>query len=90
MHFNFFQIVVVSIIMVPVTLFPIQGFANLGAHELGWVTAFTLFGYPYLDALNIAVSSHIVYVFFVLSLGLIGILSFADRQKKIKNKDKKF
>jgi glycosyltransferase 2 family protein len=78
--FNFFQIVVVSIIMVPVTLFPIQGFANLGSHELGWITAFTLFGYPYLDALNIAVSSHIVYVFFVLSLGLIGILSFSDRQ----------
>ena len=68
--FNFFQIIVVSIIMVPVTLFRIQGFANLGAHELGWVTAFTLFGYPYLDALNIAVSSHIVYVFFVLLLGL--------------------
>ena len=33
--FNFFQIVVVSIILVPVELFPIQGFANLGAHELG-------------------------------------------------------
>lgn len=72
--FNFFQIVIVSIIMVPVTLFPIQGFANLGAHELGWVTAFTLFGYQYLDALNIAVSSHIVYVFFVILLGLSGFL----------------
>ena len=73
-RFNFFQIVIVSIIMVPVTLFPIQGFANLGAHELGWVTAFTLFGYQYLDALNIAVSSHIVYVFFVILLGLSGFL----------------
>jgi len=72
--FNFFQIAIVSIIMVPVTLFPIQGFANLGAHELGWVTAFTLFGYQYPDALNIAVSSHIVYVFFVILLGLSGFL----------------
>ncbi len=71
-QFYFFQIVVVSIIMIPITLFPIQGFANLGAHELGWVTAFTLFDFPYLDALNIAVSSHIVYVFYVLLLGLIG------------------
>ena len=72
--FSFFQIVVVSIIMIPLTLFPIQGFANLGAHELGWITAFTLFNYTYQDALNIAVSSHIVYVFFVLLLGLSGIL----------------
>lgn len=81
--FNFFQIVVVSIIMVPVTLFPIQGFANLGAHELGWVTAFTLFGYSYLDALNIAVSSHIVYVFFVLLLGGfgLGLLSFGPNRE---------
>ena len=78
--FNFFQIVVVSIIMVPVTLFPFQGFANLGAHEVGWVSAFTLFGYPYLEALSIAVSSHIVYVFFVLILGLIGSLAVLDRR----------
>ena len=71
--FNFFQIIVVSIIMIPVTLFPIQGFANIGAHEIGWVTAFTLFDFPYDAALNIAISSHIVYVLFVLLLGLIGL-----------------
>ena len=81
--FNFFQIVVVSIIMVPVTLFPIQGFANLGAHEFGWITAFTLFNYPYLDALSIAVNSHIVYVFFVLMLGAIGniLLNSGNQQR---------
>ena len=72
-QFFFFQIVVVSIIMIPVTLFPIQGFANLGAHELGWVTALTLFGLPYLEALNLAVSSHVIYIFFVLILGGIGL-----------------
>jgi len=72
--FNFFQIIVVSMIMVPVTLFPIQGFANLGAHEVGWVAAFALFGYSYQSALDIAVSSHIVYVFFVILLGFLGFL----------------
>jgi uncharacterized protein (TIRG00374 family) len=80
--FNFFQIVVVSIIMVPVTLFPIQGFANLGAHEVGWVTAFTLFGYPYMDALNIAVSSHVVFVFFVLLLGGLGLTLFSIKSQE--------
>lgn len=72
--FNFFQIIVVSIIMIPVTLFPLQGFANIGAHEVGWVTAFTLFNFPYDAALNIAISSHIIHVLFVLLLGLLGIV----------------
>lgn len=78
--FNFFQIIVVSIIMIPVTLFPIQGFANIGAHEIGWITAFTLFDYPYQTALNIAISSHIIYVMFVLLLGLIGVLLMVVRK----------
>jgi uncharacterized protein (TIRG00374 family) len=71
---TFFQILVVSIIMVPLTLFPLQGFANLGTHEVGWVAAFTLFRQPQSVSLNIAVSSHIVLLFFVLMLGLIGYL----------------
>lgn len=75
--FNFFQIVVVSMIMVPVTLFPVQGFANLGAHEIGWVTAFSMFGYSSQSALKIAISSHVVYVFFVIVLGLLGFLLLA-------------
>jgi uncharacterized protein (TIRG00374 family) len=69
-----FQIAVVSIIMVPITLLPIQGFANLGSHEIGWLTAFALFMMPGEIALQIAVSSHIILLFFVLLLGLIGYL----------------
>ncbi len=83
--FNFFQIIVVSIIMIPVTLFPIQGFANIGAHELGWVTVFTLFDYPYDAALNIAISSHIIQVFFVLLLGLIGIVLLSIYKPALKS-----
>ncbi|OQY32472.1 MAG: hypothetical protein B6I38_04575 [Anaerolineaceae bacterium 4572_5.1] len=66
---SFFQIVVVSIIMIPMTLLPFQGFANLGTHEIGWVVAFSLFGQPEDVALNIAFSSHIVLLLFVLVLG---------------------
>lgn len=71
---SFFQMVVISIIMVPMTLLPIQGFANLGTHEVGWVAAFALFGYTEAIALNIAVSSHILLLFLVLLLGAFGIL----------------
>ena len=39
---NFFQMIVVSIIMVPMTLLPLQGFANLGTHEIGWDSSFCL------------------------------------------------
>lgn len=71
---TYWQMMVVSIIMVPMTLLPFQGFANLGTHEIGWVAAFALFGYPETAALNIAVSSHIVLLLFVLLLGSLGFL----------------
>jgi uncharacterized protein (TIRG00374 family) len=69
---TFWQMIVVSIIMVPMTLLPLQGFANLGTHEIGWTAAFALFGYPEAEALNIAVSSHIILLLFVLLLGALG------------------
>jgi len=76
---NFLQMVVVSIIMVPMTLLPIQGFANLGTHEIGWVAAFALFGYSETTALNIAVSSHIVLLLFVLLLGSLGVVFLREK-----------
>ncbi|MFN2236412.1 MAG: lysylphosphatidylglycerol synthase transmembrane domain-containing protein [Anaerolineales bacterium] len=71
---SFYQMIVVSIIMIPMTLLPIQGFANLGTHEIGWVAAFSLFGYPETNALKIAVSSHIILLLFVLLLGSLGLI----------------
>ena len=71
---NFLQIVTITIIMVPMTLLPFQGFADLGTHEIGWIAALALFGYPEATALTIAVSSHIVLLFFVLLLGFQGSL----------------
>jgi uncharacterized protein (TIRG00374 family) len=71
---SFFQMLVISIIMVPLTLLPVQGFANLGTHEIGWATAFTLFGFSQSSAINIAFSSHIIFFVFVLCLGLLGLI----------------
>lgn len=69
---SYLQMIVVSIIMIPLTLLPLQGFANLGTHEVGWVTVFTLFGQSTDVALNIAVSSHVILLSFVLVLGIFG------------------
>lgn len=69
-----FQVYVVTLILIPVTLIPLQGFANLGSHELSIVAAFSLFGVSYLDSLNIAIGSHIIYILFSFLLGLTGFL----------------
>lgn len=69
---TFLEMTVVMIIMIPMTLLPLQGVANLGTHEIGWVTAFALFGYPRSTALGIAVSTHIILLAFVLALGFLG------------------
>lgn len=71
---SYFHVIVISIIMIPMTLLPIQGFANLGTHEIGWVTAFSIFGQPENTALSIAFSSHIILLFTVLLLGFSSLL----------------
>jgi uncharacterized protein (TIRG00374 family) len=73
-HFSYFQMIVVSILMLPMTIMPFQGFANLGTHEIGWVVAFSIFGQSVNTALAIAVGSHIIMLFFVLVLGLLGFV----------------
>jgi uncharacterized protein (TIRG00374 family) len=78
---TYFEIIVISIIMVPMTLIPLQGFANLGTHEVGWSAAFSLFGYTQNSALAVAVSTHIVMVAFVLALGTIGYLILLWKNK---------
>ena len=71
---NLYQVVVISVLMVPMTLLPFQGFANLGTHEIAWVTAFMLFGMPEETALSIAISSHFILLTFVLLLGASSLI----------------
>ena len=66
---TYFQVIVVSIIMIPMALLPIQGLANFGTHEIGWVIAFSIFNQNRDMALNVAFSTHILLLFFVLLLG---------------------
>jgi len=69
---SFIQMIVVSIILVPLTLLPVQGVANIGTHEAAWVAAFSLFGEPLETSLRIAVTTHVVLFVFVLILGGVG------------------
>lgn len=64
-----FHISIISIVMVPLTLLPLQGFANIGTHEIGWASVLVAFGYPYDTALAIAVGSHFILLLSVLLMG---------------------
>lgn len=66
---SFWQVVVISMFMIPLSLLPVQGVANVGTHEIAWVAAFSLFGVPQQAALNTAIGSHAVLLFFVLVMG---------------------
>lgn len=68
------QVVVVSLVMIPFTFVPLQGFANLGTYEVSIVLAFALYGVAAEDSLNIAVGSHVIYISFSLLLGLSGLV----------------
>ncbi len=72
---NFWQVVLLMIMMVPTRLLPLQGVGDLGSHEIGWVIAFRIFGFPEEEALLVAFNSHVIIFVYVLVLGLYAIAS---------------
>jgi len=55
-------------------LFPIQGFANSGNHESGWIAAMMMIGYPADISLQFALASHAIVLVFVLFLGFMALI----------------
>ncbi|MBC2709754.1 MAG: flippase-like domain-containing protein [Desulfosarcina sp.] len=55
-------------------LMPVQGFANSGNHESGWVAALVLMGCPADMALKFALTSHAIILVYVLLIGLIALI----------------
>jgi len=73
----FYHIAIISIVMIPLTLLPLQGFANIGTHEIGWTSVLVAFNYPYDTALAIAAGSHFILLLSVLVSG--GIAFFGTQ-----------
>ncbi len=69
MPITFYTIAIISIVMIPLTLLPLQGFANVGTHEIGWTSVLVAFNYPYETALAIATGSHFILLVSVLVSG---------------------
>jgi len=66
------EVVFLSTIQFPLQLLPLQGFANSGNHEGGWIVALTLMGFNGEQALDYALASHGVLIVYVALLGLMG------------------
>lgn len=71
---HFMDIWFLVAIQLPLQLFPIQGIANTGNHEIGWVTGFALLGIPPEQGLEFALASHVLIIGYVLMLGGMGFL----------------
>ena len=79
---NFWQVILLLMIMVPTRLLPVQGIGNLGTHEIGWVIAFRIFQFQQDEALLVAFNSHIILFIYVIILGGYAILSTRDTFRK--------
>lgn len=73
-------------IQLPLQLIPLQGIANAGNHEGGWVAGLALLGVPASEALNFALTSHAILLLYVLSLGPIAFLSHKKTPRQILNR----
>lgn len=62
-------------LQLPLQLIPVQGIANAGNHEGGWVAGLLLIGFSAQQALEFALTSHVILISYVLVLGLAGLLT---------------
>lgn len=61
-------------VQLPLQLLPIQGLANSGTHEAGWVMGLTLLGVPSDHTLTTAIATHVLHFAYILALGVLGLL----------------
>ncbi|MGF2684917.1 lysylphosphatidylglycerol synthase transmembrane domain-containing protein [Marinobacter sp. DUT-3] len=69
--------VMVSVVMTPLSLIPVQGFANVGTFELAWVSGLVLFGFSNNESLEIAIKVHILLTIQVIAMLGLGALLLA-------------
>ena len=71
---SFADIVFLIALQLVMQLMPVQGIANSGNHESGWVAALMLMDYPGDLALKFALTSHAIILAYVILIGLIAFM----------------
>lgn len=69
------EVIFISAIQFPLQMLPVQGLANSGNHEGGWVSSLVLMGFGTQDALKYAIASHGVLILYVALLGLLALIT---------------
>lgn len=69
------QVWLLITIQLPMQLIPVQGIANAGNHEGGWVAGLMLLGVPAAAALQFALLSHAIVLLYVLALGPAALIT---------------
>ena len=62
-------------VQLPLQLIPLQGVANAGNHEGGWVAALAVIGIPVSEGLMFALTSHAVLLSYVLVIGFFALFT---------------
>ena len=70
-------------IQLPLQLLPVQGLANSGNHEAGWLAALNLLGITPTNAMAVTLASHVILIAYVILLGGVAAL-LSGNQKKIR------
>ncbi|WP_459945518.1 lysylphosphatidylglycerol synthase domain-containing protein [Desulfocastanea catecholica] len=61
-------------VQLPLQLLPLQGIAGAGNHEASWVVALGILGYTASESLILAISSHVILICYVATLGVVSII----------------
>jgi hypothetical protein len=72
---NFKQIWLLITLQLPLQFLPVQGIANTGNHEGGWVAGLMLLGFSATQSVEFALLSHLVLFSYVLALGPVALLT---------------
>jgi uncharacterized membrane protein YbhN (UPF0104 family) len=67
-------------LQLPLQIIPLQGVANAGNHEGGWVAALAVIGIPASEGLTFALTSHAILLSYVMVIGFVALIV----QKKFK------
>jgi len=69
------EVILLIGIQMPLQFIPVQGLANTGNHEGGWVAGLTLLGLTAPAALQWALLSHAIFLIYVMAIGPLTLLA---------------
>jgi len=80
---SFLDVWFFAAVQLPLQLLPVQGLANSGNHEAGWLIALDLLGITAAAPMTLALASHLLLMCYVLALGLAVLFLGPFRKQRL-------